>query len=423
MSTTADKSVKNYDAVETDPRVDAEAQEKMITARVGLLLKAPFFGNLATRLKFVNADKWLPTAATDGRHFYYNSKFIKSLSLRETEFLFGHEVLHVVYDHIGRRGDRDPKIWNIADDYCVNADLLENRIGERIVTVPILYNKKYIGWSAEEVYNDLMENADEKSIEEMANQLLDDHLDGEGDDGDGNGDSKEGNGRPKLTDEERQAIRDEVKEAMLAAAEAAGANNLPSGVKRLIKDLTEPVINWRDLLEQQIQSVLKDDFTWAKPSRRGWHSDAILPGMRNKDTIDICVAIDTSGSISESDLRDFMSEVKGIVDMYEDYKISILSWDTSVHNFKVYEMSDGVDIAEYEAGGGGGTDPHCVWHYLQENEIEPKRLIMFTDYCFWGWDPKSVEDYCETVWIIKDNPSAEPEFGIWAHYNESKKGA
>ena len=92
----------------TNPKVDAEAREKLITARIGLLLRAPFFGNLATRLTLINADAWCPTAATDGRKFYYNSEFIKKLPAKQVEFLFGHEVLHNVYDHLSRRGERDP---------------------------------------------------------------------------------------------------------------------------------------------------------------------------------------------------------------------------------------------------------------------------------------------------------------------------
>ncbi len=59
----------------TDPRVDADARERLITARIGLLLKHAFFGNLATRLQLINADDWLTTAATDGLKLYYNSRF------------------------------------------------------------------------------------------------------------------------------------------------------------------------------------------------------------------------------------------------------------------------------------------------------------------------------------------------------------
>jgi len=410
----------------TDPRVDSAARDKLVTARVGLLLRAPFFGNLATRLVLTNADAWCPTAATEGRNFFYNSEFINKLSLKELEFLFGHEVLHVVYDHMGRRGDREPRLWNIADDYCVNADLIEHRIGEKINKVPILYHSKYQGMSAEEVYDDLYKNADKIDIDKLMEQLLDDHLDGDGGcdectcDSNGSG-NKPGNGRPKLTKEEKKQIRDEIKEAVLAAAEAAGAGNVPGNIKRMIKDLTAPVVNWRELLQQQIQSIIKNDFSFARPSRRSWHMDAILPGMKNAQTIDICVAIDTSGSITEEDLKIFLSEVKGIMDMYDDYRVHIITWDTQVYNPADFTPDTNQDITTYEPGGGGGTEPHCVWNYLKENEIEPKKLIMFTDFCFFGWSPEDVQDYCDTIWIIKGNPNAKPEFGIWAHYEESKK--
>lgn len=407
----------------TNPKTDAAAIDKLITARVGLLLKAPFFGNLATRLKLTNADAWCPTAATEGRHFFYNSEFINRLSLKECEFLFGHEVLHVVYDHMGRRGNREPRLWNIADDYCVNSDLIEYRIGEKINKVPILYNTKYDGMSAEEVYDDLYKNADKIDISKLSDMILDEHMDGEGEDGDeGEGDgNKPGNGRPRLTAEEKKAIRDEVKEAVLAAAQAAGAGNIPGNVQRMIGSLTAPQIGWRELLQQQIQSTIKSDFTFARPSRRGWHMDAILPGMRPEETIDVCVAIDTSGSISNEDLRDFLSEVKGIMDSYRDYRIKVLTWDTEVYNPQDFTADNNTDISEYEPGGGGGTDPHCVWEWLKENEVQPKKLIMFTDYCFFGWSPEQVQDYCDTVWIIKGNESAEPDFGIWAHYDDSNK--
>lgn len=402
----------------TDPALDRVVREKLITARIGLLLRAPFFGNLATRLELVNADSWLGTAATDGRKFYYNTEFVNKLKPKEVEFLFGHEVLHNVYDHMGRNGSRDPRLFNCAADFCVNSDLIEQRIGDKIT--PCLYDAKYKGWSAEEVYDDLYENAEKIDISKLLEQMLDEHLDGEGD-GEGDGDNEgNGKGRPKLSKEERDAIKDEIREALLQAAQATGAGNLPAGVKRLIKDLTKPVVNWRELLEQQIQSTVKDDFSWARPNRRSWHMDAIMPGMKPGTQIDVCVAIDTSGSITEKDLKDFLSEVKGIMEAYDEYKIRVITWDTSVHNPQTFTSENMDDISTYVPGGGGGTDPHCVWEWLKENDIEPKKLIMFTDYCFFGWRPKEVEDYCDTVWVIKGNEQAEPEFGVWAHYEAAK---
>ena len=56
-------------------QMKAEVLDKIIVARVGLLLRHPFFGNMATRLKIQECDEWCPTAATDGRHLYYNTEF------------------------------------------------------------------------------------------------------------------------------------------------------------------------------------------------------------------------------------------------------------------------------------------------------------------------------------------------------------
>ena len=194
----------------TDPKIDHQARERLVTARVGLLLRHSFFGNLATRLVLTNADEWCSTAATDGLKFYYNSRFIMLLKPKEVEFLVAHEVLHVVYDHMGRRDSRDPQIWNIADDYAVNADLKRHRIGQFITTVPCLYEAKYDGKAAEEIYDDLMQNAQKISIDDLIDQMIDDHLDGDDEsetDGDGKESDKDGKGkRPKMSPEEREQI-------------------------------------------------------------------------------------------------------------------------------------------------------------------------------------------------------------------------
>ena len=421
-ASTSTEKVK--EKAEFDSVADSAARERLVTARIGLLLKAPFFGNLATRMTLTNADEWCPTAATDGRKFYYNSKFINSLPLKQLEFLVGHEVLHAVYDHIGRRGDREPRLANIAADYCVNADLLEQRVGERITVVPILYDAKYKGMSFEEVYDDLYQNTPKMTLDQLTEMLLDEHLDGQDGEGEGEGQDGKGkdgkSGKPRLSEEERKAIRDEIKEAVLASAQASGAGNLPGGVKRLIKSLTEPVINWRELLQQQIQSTIKSDFTWQRPSRRSWHMDAILPGMKPGETVDVVVAMDTSGSISGEDIKAFLSEVKGIMESYDDYRVRVITWDTAVHNPQEFTSDNMEDILAYEPGGGGGTEPHCIWNWLKDNDIEPKKLVVFTDYCFYGFNPREVEDYCETVWVIKGNRNAQPDFGVWAVYEESK---
>ena len=403
----------------TDPKLDREVREILITARVGLLLKASFFGNLATRLKLVNADEWCATAATDGRNFYYNTRFIKMLRPKEVEFLFGHEVLHCVYDHFGRRGDRNPQLWNIADDFCVNADLKKHHVGEFITSVPCLYDHKYDGMSAEEVYDILYEKADKIDINDLLNKMIDDHMDGDDEqDGSGGDGNEEGKGRPKLSKEERQQIKDEIKEAMLAAASASDAGNIPAGVKRLIQDLTEPKMNWRELLRMQLESTIKSDFTWMRASRKGWHMDAVMPGMKVDPMIDIAIAIDASGSIDESMLKDFLGEVQGIMDSFPAYRIHVITFDTDAYNPAQYDSDNLDDICDYEVAGGGGTDFTCIFDYLKREEIEPKRLVVFTDGLpFGSWGD---ENYADTVWILHGTTTIEPPWGQYAYYDEAE---
>ena len=408
----------------TDPKLDREIREKLITARVGLLLRASFFGNLATRLKLVNADEWCPTAATDGRNFYYNSRFVDMLKPKEIEFLFGHEVLHCVYDHFGRRGDRDPQLFNIANDYCVNGDLKKHRVGEFITTVPCLYDSKYEGMSSEEIYDILYENAEKIDIGSLIDKMLDEHLDGEGQDGssdeEGEQGKRGGSGRPKLSAEERQKIKDEIKEAVLAAAAASdGAGNLPAGVKRIIEDMTAPKMNWRELLRMQLESTIKSDYTWMRNSRRGWHMDAVMPGMKLDPMIDIAISIDASGSMLDRMLKDFLSEVAGIMEQFPNYRIHVLSFDTQVYNPQQFDSENLDDITGYEIQGGGGTDFDSVFQYFKENEIEPKRHIMFTDgYPNGSWGD---EQYCDTVFIMHGTTSIVPPFGQYAYYEEESR--
>ncbi len=403
--------------------------DKLRTARIGMLLRASFFGNLATRLKLVPADEWLTTAATDGRHFYFNSKFVEMLRPRELEFLFGHEVLHCVYDHFGRKGDRDHQLWNISNDYCVNSDLKKHKVGEMITTVDCLYDPKYDGMSSEEIYDKLYESAEKIDIDQMIEKMIDEHLDQDDPNGPskGNGDSDDsdsnGKGPVAISAEERQKIRDEIKEAMLNAAQTSEAGNIPAGVKRMIQELTEPKMDWRQILRQQIEATIKHDYTWQRMSRKGWDIDAIMPGMNTTDAIDIVLAIDTSGSISHQMLRDFLSEIKGITEQFDQFRIHLFTFDTKVYNPCVYESDNMDDLLDYDIQGGGGTDFDVIWNYLKEEQIEPKKLVVLTD--GYPWNSWGDPNYCDTVFVIHGDiqKTIEAPFGITTHYEEQAETA
>ena len=404
----------------TDKKIDHDAREKLVTARIGLLLRHSFFGNLATRMQLINADLWCSTAATDGLKFYYNSRFIMMLKPKEVEFLVGHEVLHVVYDHMGRRGNRDPEIWNIADDYAVNADLKRHKVGEFIKTVPCLYEQKYDGKAAEEIYDDLMKNVQKISIEDLLDQMIDDHMDDEGDgDGDQEGEGNKKGKRPSMSPEERERVRQEVKQAIINAASTAEAGQLPANVERMIRQHTNPVMPWRELIQTNLTSAIRSDYSWMRPSRRGWHMDAIMPGMNPGEEIDVVVAIDMSGSISNRQAQAFLGEIGGMMNSFDGYKVHVFCFDTETYNPKDFSSENLDLIEEYEPMGGGGTDFDCIFKYLKENAIDPKRLIVFTDgYPFGSWGDAN---YCDTTWIIHGDKNPNPPFGTYAIYDESPK--
>ena len=392
--------------------------EKLIATRVKLLLRHPFFGNMATRMKLIDATEWCSTLATDGRNFYYNNDFVTELTPAQCEFGFAHEILHNVFDHMGRRNGRDPQLSNIAADYAVNQILKDERIGEIPSVIQIYQNDKYRGKSYEEIYDILYEQTEKIDVSSLG-ELLDDHLDGdEGSEGSGNQGEEEidgsGKGRPKLTPEEKKQIRDEIKEAMVAAAQAAGAGKIPVGIARLITDFTEPKMDWRQILRMNIQSIFKSNFSFSRPNRKSQHCGAILPGMMNEETIDISVAIDMSGSISDKQAHEFISEVKGIMDEYKDFKLDLWCFDTQVYNYAKFTGDTADEIMTYEVKGGGGTDFDANWQFMKENDINPKKFIMFTDgypYSSWG-----DEDYCDTLFVIHGNDSIVAPFGQTAYF-------
>jgi len=393
----------------------AKILDKLITARVGLLLRHPFFGNLATRLKMVDASDWCHTLATDGRNFYFNYGFVNKLTPKEAEFGFAHEVLHNVFDHMGRRDSRDPQLSNIAADFATNQILKDERIGTVPSFIKIFQDDKYRGMSYEQIYDDLYEKAEKIDIGSLG-ELLDEHLDGEGDDegDDGEDGNKDGKGRPRLTAEEKKQIRDEIKEAMVAAAQSAGAGRVPAGVQRMIKDFTEPKMDWRQLLRMNIQSILKSNFSFSRPNRKSQHSGAILPGMTNDETIDVSIAIDMSGSISDAMAKDFLSEVKGIMDEYVDFKLDLWCFDTQVYGYAQFTGDTADEIMSYECKGGGGTDFDVNFDFMKNEGIEPKKFIMFTDgYPCGSWGD---EEYCDTLFIVHGNETIVSPFGQTAYY-------
>ena len=385
------------------------AEERITQSRVRLLLTKPFFGQLAVRLKIEDASDYMPTAATDGRRFLFNRDFVNSLTDDMLDFLVGHEVLHCVFDHMQARGDRKPMLYNAAADYNINMTLVEQNIGKPITEDKLEGGKicldwKYSGWNSYEIYDDLLKNQeDAKGMDVHMNELSNE-------DGEGEGQNVE------MSEEEKKMLADEIKQATIQAAQAAG-EGVPDVIKRMISELVAPKMDWRDILRTQLESSLKNDFTFMRPSKRS--GDVIFPGMNKDEELNIAVALDTSGSISPVMLRDFLSEVQGIMDQYQAYRVHIFQFDTGVYGAEDFTSDDGRTMDEYELKGGGGTDFDVVFNYMEEYGIEPDQLVMFTDGYPWGsWGNA---EYCDTLFVIHGDKQRrlQSPFGVTVHYDEA----
>jgi predicted metal-dependent peptidase len=425
----ADSNVEIDESIEDALEVvfdytDTEVKEMIIQSRVRLLLRHPFFGTLATRLKMVEAE-WCPTAAVDGYHLYYNCDFFRTLTPEEIDFVIGHEVLHVVYAHCGDGGrlfdypedERDGKLWNMAADYKVNQGCVESKIGS--MPVSALHDRKYYNMYTEEIYDQLKENG------AAPQDTLDEHMFGEGDgegDGEDQGQGNDPTGRKapiKLSKGQASALKDEIKQAVLNAAQAA-AGNVPGNVKRMIDAMTAPKMDWRELLNLSIQSTQKSDYTWMRQSRKSRSMGLYLPAQDNDFKIELAIAIDTSGSISNQMVADFMSEVQGIMSQFPDYNLKVWTFDHNAYaeSFKEFTPMNEYEIEEFNPIGGGGTDFAVNWEFMKEHDLVPDKFVMFTDgYPFGSWGD---EQYCDTLFLIHGNSSIVPPFGEVAYYEFDK---
>lgn len=452
-----------------DTYKDEDAYEEMVVAKARLLKDYPFWGVLGLSLRLVEDESgYLPTLMVDGRHIFYNAEFVKSLKRGERVFGVAHEIYHCLHDHAGSasRGigytdidmeaiKKDPKklaeaqkkmnFWNFAADFVVNDDLVQANIGEFIRTIQILHDEKYRGWSVEDVYDHLMQNPDQAP---QNGQTLDVHVeieieeDGEGEgEGKGEGDGEEGEGNAqqdsngnikiKMKRSEAEKLQREWQDNIVSAAAAQKeaeqrgdcAGCIPAGIQRLIDELTEPKINWKQALQRFVMRVMSRGYSFARPNKvlfsKGW----TIPGFRTqKNELDVAIAVDTSGSISEQELTAFLSEMQGIMKSFDRYNIKAWCFDgdvieeTVTHITKRNGRWDDIKKFIKHVRGGGGTIFTANWEWMRNNKIKPRLLLVLTDgmpFGEWGWP-----NYCPTMFMIIGNPRVTAPFGMTIHYDE-----
>lgn len=359
------------------------AEKKLTRARIALITNQAFFGTLAMRLQLVPmaedmrrsmiAKGMKPTLAVDGKRVFFDEEFINSLSHELCMSALAHEVGHCIYEHIGRRGDRDPVRWNIAGDYVINAMLKDAdfQLGEGW-----LYNPQWgVDKSAEWVYNQLPPSPPSGG-----------QSPGTGQPGGGQG---QGNGQPLcdiLEDESKidPALNDDWKIATAqAATQAQQAGKLPASMKRFVDELLNPKTDWRTQLRRFITETSKNDYSWAKPNRKMLAGHGVyLPSLHSERMGRIVVAIDTSGSITREMLNIFASEINAIRADVNPEETLVIYCDAAVNKVTRFTPEDILDL---EMVGGGGTSFHPPFKWLDKHDVRPVCMLYMTDGYGDGW--------------------------------------
>jgi predicted metal-dependent peptidase len=414
--------------------MSADIETKLAAARTRLILDKPFLGALVMRLPMIQADpKWCKTTATDARAFYYNAAYIDSLSLAQTQFILSHEALHCALSHFYRRQHRLKNRWDVACDFAINPLLLD----EGLVAPPnALYMEQFVGMTAEEIYPSLDDMEDKEPMDQHLYDTSDDnestqqqdgeteagkggagsqHDEQQGESGDHNPEQDKGGqqggqqqqnsddggqsgGAPQpqpLTDPEKQALAVQWQQRMAGAAQQAmQAGKMGAALARIVDHMLQPQLPWRMLLARYMTASARDDYSFQRPSRR--EGTAILPSIHSRQ-VELVVVVDTSGSISDGEIQEFISEVDAIKGQMRA-RITLLACDDKLNEnspwvFEPWETFQ----APRDMKGGGGTSFKPPFEWLDKQQ-QPDLLVYFTD--AEGAFPEREPAY-PVIWLVK----------------------
>ena len=394
--------------------------DRVLQARARLMKHDVGIASMLLNLELVETDK-CDTMATNGKEILWNPKFVKEITDREIECVLIHESMHVVWEHPLRRGKRNHELWNVATDYVINA-YIKIDLGMDLPQGG-LFNYKYRGWTAEQVYRELDTNDDalQQAIDECNS------ANGNSDDSDSNSqsssDDKYSNipklvgevwdavneeGKP-LNESEKEEMSNAIRSQVFFADKIASLSGTSSMTGR-VDAVKGGTLNWRDLLSDLLTSMTLKDQSWSRLNKRhSWRGINLPSKIRSNEGGEIAVAIDTSGSVSQFELNIFSEELQAICESCNIDKVRVCYCDTTVRKnnegewWDIFDLSMGDDI-ELEVRGGGGTDfdpPFNLFNDHSDDVEEVCAFIYFTD--AYGEVDAKVEPSVPVIWAITHN--------------------
>lgn len=390
-------------------------EKKLRYARTTLAITSPFFAHLVMHIptEFVDEAGPFNTAYTDGKRIVFGKQFAQKLSREEFTAVLMHEALHVAFLHVQRMANRIPQRWNIATDLAINTIINEEAkrvtaaFGTSKFVLPsdALLDPSYANMTAEEIYEKLPDMPESKIIFSITGSSGEDSDQNSGGSGQGSYGLQGDIQVAKDPDAQGPDFEAEMKGVLVQAAQAAKLQGkVPLGVERYVDALLYPPQDWRTVLQELVEAF-PIDFVYQPPDRRFHDYDFVIPSLSG-EAVDFVVAFDTSGSITEQELRHYLSETFGILNAFDYVRMRIFMIDAEIH--EDYEITSYDDIGDFMRNvrftGGGGTDFRPVFERLAEDD-SPKALVYFTD--GYGTFPEEAPTY-PVLWVLTPN-SIDPQ--------------
>lgn len=365
-----------------------KSEQLLLKAKSLLTVKYPYFGMLASRLQHEPSDA-VSGYASNGKRFIYNVEFLERRSVEEVMFILTNAVMHHVLAHQQRKLNRRGRLWQLATDYAINNLLFKSGLH---IPVGANYNKEYELMYAEEIYDALKNDLNlgegdafgESGDSALHNGAMEQEADDSGEFANIDGIADEMDAQDESQWQYAASIAQEV-------AQRKGA--MPLGLERLGKKVKAADVDWRFELYNAVNRHMRNNYAFMPPNKKHIHRGIALPSLTS-DTLSLCVAVDTSGSIDDALLGAFMEEFKSIMQNFPSVKIELIIADAKVHAHHTFISGDRMD---FPLKGGGGTDYRPTFDYVEANLSMTTMLLYFTD--GEGSYPRIPPNY-EVLWAL-----------------------
>lgn len=328
-------------------------------------------------------DDSVGTACTNGRFVKYAPAFWQKQNQAEQIGLVLHETLHVVFDHMGRIQQRDPRRWNVAADYVINQLIVDR--GFKLPAGGLL-DSQYRDMSAEEVYDLLRPD----QYEEFELDLQ------------------------EPTGEEWETHQAHIEDILLQASiqsRIAGdkPGTIPGEVEFYINKLLAPKLNLKHQLKRYFNGFGRADFSFRKVSRRYRH--VCMPTLHSDAMGHVAIAADSSGSVTDAEFDRIIGEVGGVIKHTKPEKLTMITFDRQIQTEN--EVRNLAELSRLKFKGRGGTSIAPVMEWAIQNQ--PKVLVVFSDgyFHFMQGTPKPK---CPILWLIYNNPGFKAPYGKVIHF-------